>query len=394
MRVSPPFTQTTTIAIRNPNIKLGSTYTFKASYSNGISYSSFSSPFQLLALDPPLSPLRPLTLVSANTTVAQFEITPPSLSEAGGDPNPEYYIFFKEKESSDPLTPLSSHSPTSLQVIFNYADNSLSQNTIYEVVYQIKNKLASSEQLSPVALFATANVPTTPENWLNVEALSSSTVLMSWDSGVDSSISSVSLIGFEILRDNGYNTGEFKSVYTTNSLSIRKAEMSGLTSSLTYRFKLVAINQNGKSEPSTAVPIQVCGPLSFIEAPRVTSANATSVVLKWSSPLDTGGCSVSSYEVYMNDGNGGAFPDTPIASITETSYTVALTDSDLGKDYKVEIKVIGISGRSRTSGVLAFRYALIPDKPSDLIRDTSDPEAKGIALTIENTSSSKGADID
>lgn len=48
-----------------------------------------------MALDPPLSPLKSLTLVSANTTLAQFQITPASLAEAGGDPNPEYHIYYR-----------------------------------------------------------------------------------------------------------------------------------------------------------------------------------------------------------------------------------------------------------------------------------------------------------
>lgn len=56
--------------------------------------------------------------------------------------------------------------------------------------------------------------------------------------------------------------------------------------------------------------------------------------------------------------------------------------------------VVSISGATRTSGVLTFIYALIPDKPSILIRDNSNPEAKGVTLKIENTNSSGGVDID
>lgn len=50
--------------------------------------------------------------------------------------------------------------------------------------------------MSPVALFATATAPSPPEGWLELEAISSTAVLVSWESGVDSSISQVSLTGF------------------------------------------------------------------------------------------------------------------------------------------------------------------------------------------------------
>lgn len=61
---------------------------------------------------------------------------------------------------------------------------------------------------------------------------------------------------------------------------------------------------------------------------------------------------MSSYEVYINDGSGGAFPDEPTANISDTLYAFSLTNADLGKEYKMEIVAISESGANRTSGLL------------------------------------------
>ncbi len=181
------------------------------------------------------------------------------------------------------------------------------------------------------------------------------------------------------------------------TLSTRSLVVSGLTSGLTYNFRLIAHNENGPSQASSPTSITVCGDIGVFYAPVFSSANATSATIKWEPPLDTGGCRIANYSIFINDGEDGALPTSTDISTDGLTYSytmTALSSLDLGKEYKVAITSESTGGRVGTSGVLRFTYALIPDPPSALTRDYSLSSESAIALRIDNTNSEGGSPIE
>jgi titin len=85
-----------------------------------------------------------------------------------------------------------------------------------------------------------------------------------------------------------------------------------------YRFRVKAFNFNGPSAESAVTSVQACGIPSGIAKPIKVSTNTAtpSVTISWSAPTSDGGCPISGYRVYVDDGAGG-------------SYVEANSDSDV-----------------------------------------------------------------
>lgn len=72
-----------------------------------------------------------------------------------------------------------------------------------------------------------------------------------------------------------------------------------------YTFRVYAINFNGMSQPSQTASFYVCSAPSDFGRPEVVNQTNTSITLKWNAPNDNGGCRITSYVVYRDDGLGG-----------------------------------------------------------------------------------------
>lgn len=82
---------------------------------------------------------------------------------------------------------------------------------------------------------------------------------------------------------------------------------SNLTSGIAYSFKVSAVNFNGEGLMSTPVVIRSCVVPSGVSAPTVVTSTSSSITLRWTQPQSDGGCPVTSYAVYRDDGANGAF---------------------------------------------------------------------------------------
>jgi hypothetical protein len=67
----------------------------------------------------------------------------------------------------------------------------------------------------------------------------------------------------------------------------------------------LAINFNGLSDPSQPASFYVCSSPSDFAKPEVIEQNRLEITIQWRPPQDDGGCSITSYVVYRNDGLGG-----------------------------------------------------------------------------------------
>lgn len=124
---------------------------------------------------------------------------------------------------------------------------------------------------------------------------------------------------------------DFTDVYQgTNTETI----IDGLTAGLTYTFKVAAVNFNGEGSESAETELSACVEPSGIWAPTYASQTSTTVTLRWEAPEDIGGCSITSYAVYRDDGAGGAITTNMEAgSVANKPYLFEYTFT-LGSTYE------------------------------------------------------------
>lgn len=71
----------------------------------------------------------------------------------------------------------------------------------------------------------------------------------------------------------------------------------GLQTSKYYTFRAYSYNFNGPSLASSYFSVVACGvPRNFIE-PVYVESSETFITIKWTAPLDNGGCPINDYQV-------------------------------------------------------------------------------------------------
>lgn len=59
------------------------------------------------------------------------------------------------------------------------------------------------------------------------------------------------------------------------------------------------------SQPSQSATFYVCTAPSDFRRPEVVNQTDSAITLRWSAPTNNGGCRITSYVVYRDDGLGG-----------------------------------------------------------------------------------------
>ena len=130
---------------------------------------------------------------------------------------------------------------------------------------------------------------------------------------------------------------------------------------------------------------------SGLDRPIITSISGASYTVRWSSPLDNGGCTVSSVTIYRDDGAGSSIT-TSVQVITNgsLSYTDTLTLLDQGKTFRIAVtasNIIGSVSSSATSFVLADLPGVPTPKPSS---DSAVTSISQIKVDFTNTNTNTG----
>jgi hypothetical protein len=113
-----------------------------------------------------------------------------------------------------------------------------------------------------------------------------------------------------------------------------------LIAGVEYTFTVTAISYNGEGANSSTVALRSCVPPSGVATPTLFYSTETSVTLRWGQPDDDGGCEVSAYQMYRDDGAGGAIT-TPVSFDDATDF--------VAEPYKFEhVVVLGASFAGKT----------------------------------------------
>jgi hypothetical protein len=91
-----------------------------------------------------------------------------------------------------------------------------------------------------------------------------------------------------------------------------------LTNGLKYSFRVYALNFNGKSDYSDIASYYSCVTPTGFAASKVVSQTSTQITISWMPPVDDGGCSILSYAIYRDDGNGGTI-GTEVNSVNDVN---------------------------------------------------------------------------
>ena len=154
----------------------------------------------------------------------------------------------------------------------------------------------------------------------------------------------------------------------------------GLTNGDLYEFRVMALNYNGASTPSAAAAFYACTAPTQFARPLVTEQSRTHMLLTWSPPADLGGCPVTEYAVFRDDGEvaSTASPGAGISvelnsagdlavrgrpglnQLAATAFPAGTT----GQAFRLQVKVF-TAHHSAVSDVTHAILASVPGRPAD-----------------------------
>ena len=167
-------------------------------------------------------------------------------------------------------------------------------------------------------------------------------------------------------------------------------------------FRLYALNFNGMSEVSDTFTFNVCTEPKGMPAPYKVTSSANELNLAWDEPQDDGGCPLSSFAIYRDDGQSGevvtevntdddpTIRNNPI--LRRATITNFPTDS-VGQYFRYKVVVFNREGSS-DSPLVTVLNAGPPDTPSSaplLIAQTDTYIA--VSLPLVSDENNGGSDV-
>ena len=241
-----------------------------------------------------------------------------------------------DRYNTDTITDLSGGAP------YTYAMTNLVAGTPYYVRVSAHSAVGFGDRAfaRPEALAPANQVPMAPYAPVRVASTSTS-ITLAWEHPLETGGTPVT--GYELHMDT-WAGGEWRRVYdgtdmphATRFTLHRPQVMPGRR----YRFAVSALNAIGTSPRSLESTFDVIdanapdAPAAPIRDP-VTGMGGPSngdavVAFRWAVPADNKGAPVTSYEVYIDDGQGGAFtPETPAPRFGGLEVQVLRTDATNG----------------------------------------------------------------
>jgi len=92
-----------------------------------------------------------------------------------------------------------------------------------------------------------------------------------------------------------------------------------------------------------------CLPPSGMNPPRLKSVYRTNFTIEWDIPQSDGGCPITGYDIFRDDGAGGlvVIPVDPI-SVDDNPYlfmhTTNMTPADTGNIFRIKIEANNVYG--------------------------------------------------
>jgi len=348
-------------------IEKGLEYRLRYRVKNAIGWSNYSPISFILAANIPNAPTKP-TFSSFSVDTLLLDIQPSK--DNGGSPI-KFYHLYRYNTLTSTFDLLFTTTPSSLVYSAVSGTNGYTVGSTYRFRVVVENSIGTS-QPSDDAYIAFGDVPPQPTAINPTDCTTTrNTIKVKWNA-----VSApLSVTGYILNMDDG-RLGEYTQVYIgTNRPDLTEYTVSGLTTGLPYRFTIQATNSNGNSLASVSTTLYACDIPAGLAAPEYLSSDKTllTISLSWNSPIDDGGCPITGFEVYVDNGSTG-IPTTKVLSVADNdpsinSATVTFIDPDpngpgtiVGALYTFSVRSINQAGyiESQTTKIA---LASLPSKP-------------------------------
>jgi fibronectin type 3 domain-containing protein len=325
---SDPFTNvgnSTTLNYIDSTVSNGITYWYNVTAVNAEGEGPSSNQVSTTPATVPTAPLNPL-LVPGNSQISVSWETP---ADDGGSPIIRYRIYRRFASGSF-------INIRNVSSVLLYLDSNVTNGITYFYIILAVN--GEGESVASVEVSTTPlAVPNSPQNLIITYA--ESIVTLSWV--VPSDDGGSSIIQYRIYRSNTTG-GPYTNIANTTLLSFNDTSA---TKGITYFYAVCAINSLGeslRSNEASIIPATIPGPPEGLFS-RLDIVNH--VILSWNEPSDTGGLSISIYQIYRSSTSGG--PYTSIGSNSLPSYSDSSVER--GTTYFYVVRAVNAMGESINS---------------------------------------------
>lgn len=293
-------------------------------------------------------PSRPLTPVYVESDLTSISLGFTASADDGGLIISQYVLQLSPMLTTNWLE-VTTYDYISLYHTVTVANDPILANQKYRFRIKAVNAYGSSEW-SPTIDLVVAPLPSAPSAPTKVQSLSSqNSIYLQWADPVsDTEI----ITGFRLYMLD-LQGGDNLMIYDGyNNPNLMRFHVEDLSPGHSYAFTVVAFNFNGNGPASEAVTYKACTAPSGQSVPVVWGTTATSISFRWVPPTDTGACPILSYELYLDDGQGGSFVSTDAEVIGSKSYlrehTVSFDASKSGLTFRFKIKSLNEIGEAES----------------------------------------------
>lgn len=349
----------------------GTSYKFRFRARNEIGWSDYSAETVIIAASAPSQPSKP-TFVSATATSITLNFD--TNVDNGGSPITLYTLEMNTGTTGSAFSPVASYASGSLTHTLTTATDNLVSGKIYTFRWYATNVIDDSDVSDETSAAVTASPIASTLVFRNMAYSTQTSMNIEWNSVSDGTSPGGLITGYVLtVKDchNGTTWDAFNGV-DLNIPSQTKITVLGLTPGREYKFWVTAYNYNGAGTPSSVYSFYSCVlPLGF-SAPVRTDSTKTTIDIAWLPPSSNGGCDITGYAVFMDDGAGSttftevnialdpAVRDIPgLQSLQVTTFS----STDYGKDYVFYVTAFTSAGVVNSEKA-TITLADVPDTPT------------------------------
>ena len=365
-----PLTSINANTFQDTGLTNASTYYYKVTAVNQVGNSVFSSPVSIVAGDAP-SQVTGLTATTTSNTSIDLAWTAPN---ANGYAVSGYMI----ERSDDMGATWSTLVADTQSLSVAYADTGLTTGVVYTYRVSGINALGTGPFSATAATHA-GGVPDAPV--LTLTALASNIIQLDWTTPADN--------GFGITTYQVEKSSDGGTTWVAlTSINANTFQDTGLTTSTSYQYKVLATNAIGNSAFSGAVAMIAGDAPSQVTGLTATTTTNTSIDLAWTTP-NANGYAVTGYFIESSIDYGNTWT-TVVADTQSTSTVYAHTGLTTGQFYTYKISAINPLGTGPASATAVTHAGDVPNAPvltltalpnSIIQLDWTAPTNNGFAIT-------------
>lgn len=326
----------------------------------------------MFAFQAPDSPPRP-KFISATDTSVTIGLGL-SLND-NGVPINNYELWIDQgNDSTSPFSKVNSFTSFANSYTLTTAVDGLgAPGTIYRIKIRAVNEDGTFSPFSSEMIFALAPLPSPPVSLSkSISQSKKDSIFVYWPKVVGETLP---ILGYRLYADTGRKDDMrlvFDGVGFPNTSSFEYTSKSNLDLTidpyLFYKFQVSAVNFNGEGDKSPVELLQTCTTPSLIEPPVITFISTNLVSVLWDKPENDGGCPITSYHLYYNQGSLiNVFQEIDSLAVSNqpflNAHDIDTSTWTAGLRYKLKV---GVENHVdlRVSDSVEFLLASVPSKPN------------------------------